>query len=85
MGQSTTGCLKLKLPYNFSTHPHSDHTTTPFNSNHAFWGSLSRHSQTLVEWRALKVSKQPINVTMLRVMWGGGQHAEKNGQVVHIG
>lgn len=79
--QQSTGCSQPKLPYNFSTHPHSNHTKSLFNSNHPFWNSVSHPSQTLVEWRALKVSKQPINVTMLLSHVGRGQPAEKTAKL----
>lgn len=75
--QQSTGCSQPKLLHNFSTHPHSNHTKSLFKSNHPFWSSVSYPSQTLVEWRALKVSKQPINVTMLLSHVGRGQPAEK--------
>ena len=47
--QQSKGCSQPKLPYNFSTHPHSNHTKSLFNSNHPFWNSVSHPSQTLVE------------------------------------
>lgn len=47
--QQSTGCSQPKLLYNFSTHPHSNHTKSLFKSNHPFWNSVSYPSPTLVE------------------------------------